>query len=463
MFQEASHLTGLTPEVKVHLNKFVPREYQKCLFDAIINCGFKKVMAVWPRRSGKDMCAWNICIQELLRTVQTIYYVFPTYSSGRRILWDAINNDGFRILDYLPKELIESKNEQLMRIKLKNGSVFQVIGSDNYDNALVGTNPKGVVFSEFAISNPLAYSFVRPILSANGGWALIVSTPRGKNFMWEMYNTALENPNSWYVSKLTVDDTGHIPLEEIEQERREGSMSEDLQLQEYWTSFDMGIEGAYYTKYLDRLRLNGQISHVPWEPGLPVHTSWDIGCRDMTSIIFFQIAGQVIRVIDCYEKNKEGIEHYVNVLKSKEYTYGKHIGPHDIRNMDFSTGITRWEKARQLGITFTVADKIGIMDGIEAVRSKLPSMWFDANNCASLIKALENYRQEYDPKRKVYKEKPLHDVFSNFADSMRYLCVSLRKINSNTSPEELEKRYREAMYGNQAHMPPVFRDDLPRY
>jgi hypothetical protein len=118
--------------------------------------GYKKVMAIWPRRAGKDMTAWNICIQELLRKIQTIYYVFPTYSSGRRILWDAITNDGFRILDYLPKEVIESKNEQLMRIRLKNGSLFQVIGSDNYDNALVGTNPKGIVFSEFAISNPKA-------------------------------------------------------------------------------------------------------------------------------------------------------------------------------------------------------------------------------------------------------------------------------------------------------------------
>jgi len=420
-------------------------------------------MAVWPRRSGKDMCAWNICIQAMLKDIMTIYYVFPTYSSGRRILWDAINNDGFRILNYLPKEVIESKNEQMMRIKLKNGSVFQIIGSDNYDNALVGTNPKGIVFSEFAISDPMAYSFVRPILSANGGWALIVSTPRGKNFLWEMYQTALHNPQSWFVSKLTVDDTGHIPLEEIERERAEGEMSEDLQLQEYWTSFEMGIEGAYYTKYLDKLRLNGQISLVPWEPSMPVHTSWDIGCRDMTSIIFFQVAGQVIRIIDCYEKNKEGIEHYVKVLKSKEYMYGKHIGPHDIRNMDFSTGISRWEKAKQLGITFTVADKIPVMDGIEAVRTILPRCWFDAQNAGPLVKALENYRQEFDNKKKVYKEKPLHDVFSNFADSMRYLAVSLRKINSGSSPEELEKRYREAMYGPNAHMPSVFRDDLPPY
>jgi len=449
---------NLTPETHVKLNQFKPRDYQKCIFDAIRNKGYKRVMAVWPRRAGKDLTAWNLVIKELLTKVQTIYYVFPTYSSGRRILWDAINNDGFRVLDYMPKEVIESKNEQLMRIRLKNGSLFQVIGSDNYDNALVGTNPRGVVFSEFAISNPNAYSFVRPILSANSGWALIVSTPRGKNFLWEMYQIALYNPQDWFVSKLTVDDTNHIPLEEIEAERRNGEMSEDLQLQEYWTSFEMGVEGAYYTKYLDRLRLNGQIGHVPWEPALPVHTAWDLGVRDMTSIIFFQVAGQVIRIIDCYEKNKEGIEHYVNVLKSKEYTYGKHIGPHDIRNMDFSTGITRWEKAKRLGITFTVADKIPIMDGIEAVRSLLPRVWFDQHACAPLIKALENYRQEYDNKKKVYKDRPLHDIFSNFADSMRYLAVSLRKVKSGTTADDLEKRYREARYGGNDNVPHFFRD-----
>lgn len=417
-------------------------------------------MAIWPRRAGKDLTAWNLCIKELIEKVMTIYYVFPTYSSGRRILWDAITNDGFRILDYLPRELIESRNEQMMRIRLVNGSVFQIVGSDNYDNALVGTNPKGIVFSEFAISNPLAYSFVRPILSANDGWCLIVSTPRGKNFLFEMFQVALAS-KSWHVSKLTVDDTLHIPFSEIEQERADGEMSEDLQLQEYWTSFEMGVEGAYYTKYMDKARLDGRISDVPWEPSLKVHTTWDIGVRDSTAIIFFQVAGQVIRIIDCYEKNKEGIEHYVNVLKSKDYTYGKHIGPHDIRNMDFSTGITRWEKAKQLGITFTVADKIGVMDGIEAVRTMLPRCWIDKNNCMQLIRALENYRQEFDPKKKVYKERPLHDKFSHFCDSARYLAVSLRKIKDGSSPDEIDKRYREARYGSHAGIPDVFQQ--PRY
>ena len=116
--------------------------------------------------------------------------------------------------DYLPSELVESRNKQLMRIKLTNGSIFQIIGSDSYDHTLVGTNPNGVVFSEFAISDPMAYSFVRPILAANDGWCIIVSTPRGRNHLWELYEVARKS-EYWFVSKLTVDDTKHIPLEEI--------------------------------------------------------------------------------------------------------------------------------------------------------------------------------------------------------------------------------------------------------
>jgi intein/homing endonuclease len=221
--------------------------------------------------------------------------------------------------------------------------------------------------------------------------------------------------------------------------------------------FSLGVEGGYYTKYIDRLRLNNQIGRVSWEPQHPVHTAWDIGVRDSTAIIFFQIVGQSIHVIDFYEKNKEGLEHYVNILKDKPYTYGKHIGPHDIRNMEFSSGITRWEKARQLGITFEVADRLSIMDGIEAVRTTLPRMWFDEVRCKSLIKAVENYRQEYDSKKKIYKATPLHDIHSHASDAIRYLAISLPKLRTNMTPDDIEKMRKEAQYGNQENLPPFFR------
>ena len=444
------------------LNRFKAREYQADLVDALEKKGFTRLMAIWGRRSGKDICAFNLCIRESLRKIGTIYYMFPTYSQARKVIWDGIMSDGMRILDFIPLEVIESQNSSEMKIRFVNGSILQLCGSDNY-NALMGTNPRGIVFSEYALQDPMAYQFLRPILLANGGWAMFISTPRGKNHLWELYNIAKNNPSDWYCSKLTVEDTGHIPLEVIEREKADGLISDDLIQQEYYVSFDLGVEGAYYTKYLDRMRLKGQIGAVPWESSFKVHTAWDLGVRDSTTIIFFQTIGQVVRIIDCYENTKHGLEHYVNIIKQKPYTYGKHIAPHDIRVTEWGTGMTRIEKARHLGLSYTIAPDLSIEDGIEAVRSCFSKVWIDEHNCVPLIKALESYRQEYDSKKKIYKSHPLHDWSSNFADAMRYLAISLSKTRDSASPEDIDRRYREAMMGPNAGLPAMFRDDVPKY
>lgn len=448
-------------ETKIRLNKFKPRSYQIPLFDAIENKNYKRVLAILPRRAGKDVCGFNLMLRAALGVIGVYYYIFPTYSQAKKVIWDSMTNTGERFLDYIPQELIESRNSQEMKIKLTNGSLIQLVGSDNVDS-LMGTNPRGCVFSEYALQDPRAYQYIRPILTANQGWALFLSTPRGKNHLWELFQIAQQSPD-WFCYKLTVEDTEHIPLFEIEKEKAEGIMSDDLIQQEYYTSFTMGVEGAYYAKYIDRMRVKGQIGMVPWESAFKVHTAWDLGVRDATSIIFFQTIGQTVRIIDCYEKNKEGLEHYIKVIQQKPYTYGKHIAPHDIKVKEFGSGMTRWEKAKHLGITFTIAPDISIEDGIESVRSSFSKIWMDEQACAPLLKAIENYRQEYDVRKKVYKSHPLHDWSSNFADALRYLCISLPKTRDGLSPEELEKRYREAVYGENSNMPSVFRTDLPPY
>ncbi len=451
----------MKPEVIVKLNKFKPRPYQLPILDAVINKHYKRVLAILPRRAGKDITAWNLIIREALRKVGVYWYLLPTYSQARKVIWDSIDNDGRSFLSYIPEEVIESKNDQQMKIRLKNGSLIQLIGSENYDT-LVGTNARGCVFSEYALQDPRAYQFLRPVLTAIDGWAVFLSTPRGKNHLWELWNIAQNSPD-WFAYKMTVADTGHISLHDIEREKASGEMSEDLIQQEYFCSFEMGVEGAYYSKYLDRMRLKNQIGTVPWEASFKVHTAWDIGVRDSTTIIFFQTIGQTVRIIDCYENSKHGLEHYIKVVEQKPYTYGKHIAPHDMRVREFGSGMTRLEKAKQLGLNFTVAPDISIEDGIEAVRSLFSKLWVDEQNCRQLIKALENYRQEFDIKKRVYKSQPLHDWSSHFADAMRYLAVSLPKTKDGLSPEELDKRYREAYYGEQSTMPSVFRDDLPGY
>ena len=451
---------------ELHLNKFKLRDYQIPLLDALENKGIKRAIACWPRRAGKDLCAFNYVLRCAMRKVGVYFIVYPTYSQGRKILWDSMTNEGIRFRDFCPPEIVESTNSTEMKIKLRNQSLIQVVGSDNFDS-LVGTNPIGIIFSEYALQDPRAYQFLRPCLTANDGWALFISTPRGKNHFYELYQIALHNPDHWYCSKLTVEDTGHISLHDIEREKASGEMSDDLIQQEYFTSFTMGIEGSYYSKYLDSMRIKGQIGMVPFEAGFKVNTAWDIGVRDSTSIIFFQNVGQIVRIIDYYENSKVGLEHYVKIIEERGhamgYVYGKHIAPHDIAVKEFGSGMTRLEKAKELGIRFIVAPNISIEDGIESVRSAFSKIWIDEVRCAQLLKALGNYRQEFDSKRKVYKSTQLHDWSSHASDAMRYLCVSLPKTRDGLSAEQLDKRYNEAMQGDRANMPAFFRDDNGMY
>jgi hypothetical protein len=429
----------------VRMNEFKPREYQLPFFKAFEDPEKKhsRFLVIAPRRMGKDYMAFVAAVRALLMQTMTCYYIFPEFASGRRILWDAITNDGRKMMDVIPPETIKDKNEQLMRIRFKNDSVFQVIGSDRYDKSIVGTNPKLMVFSEFALQDPRAFQLSSPILRANGGRAVIISTPRGKNHLWDMYQIAQNLPD-WWVTKLTIEDTQHIPMAEIEKELSEGIMSYDLVQQEYYTSFELGVEGSYYAKYLDLMRLDGRITDVPWQPGIPVHTAWDLGYNDPTCILFFQIIGQSIHIINYYENNQKGGEHYAKIVQQKDYTYGKHIAPHDIAVHDNFTGAERYKSYFDLGIRFIKPHEshlaLTIEDGIEKVRKSLPKMWIDSRHCAPLIKALENYRQEYDIKKQTYKPKPLHNFASHAcftSDTLVLTRTGMRPIIDIKDNEEV--------------------------
>lgn len=197
------------------------------------------MVAVWHRRSGKDKTAINAVIPEMMKRVGTYFYIFPTFNQGRKILWSGIDRDGMKFIEHFPKELIKGEpNTTEMKIELKNGSVFQVVGADNIDN-LVGTNPVGVVFSEYSLMKARVWEFIRPILAENGGFAIFIYTPRGKNEGWKMLQTAKENTKDWWYEILTVADTKAISKEALEQERKE--MPSDLFDQEYNVKF---IDGA---------------------------------------------------------------------------------------------------------------------------------------------------------------------------------------------------------------------------
>ena len=415
--------------------QFQPRPYQKNLIKAL-NSGIKRAVFCCHRRGGKDVTVFNWCIyQLLLNPGWTAFHILPTYSQAKKVIWDSSTNDGLRILDYIPRELIESKNGQQMQIRLTNGSLYQLIGSDNIDS-LVGTNPKIIIFSEYAIQSPAAWEYLRPILDVNKGYAIFISTPRGKNHFYDLLCMARNNPN-WYCEVLSVTETGVLNEEDIENIRKEG-VSEELIQQEYYCSFNRGIEGSYYGKIIEKARDEKRVCNVAYETRSPVHTAWDIGYGDSTAITFWQDIGGEVRIIDFYENQGESIAHYAKMLQSKPYVYGTHYLPHDAGSGSIQTGRTLQDVAYEQGIKSVVLEReVDIGIGIEAVRSLLSIAFIDENKCRHLLKCLENYHKRYNDKTQSYSESPLHDWTSHAADSVRYMANA--RIQFGKGPGTLTK------------------------
>lgn len=394
--------------------------------------GGKRAVAVWHRRAGKDSTALNFTATEAMETTGVYWHMLPTQKQARKVVWDGIDRKGRRILDQaFPKEIIKAKRSQEMQIELISGSIWQLCGSDNYDS-LVGANPKGVVFSEWSLCDPKAWDFIRPILAENGGWAIFIYTARGKNHGYTMANMAKKNPN-WFYSCLTVDDT-HRPdgspiiTQEAIQEDRDSGMSEDMVQQEYYCSFDVAIPGAYYSKEIAAARADKRICFMPIEPNIEVHTFWDLGISDAMTIWFVQAIGKEIRFINYYEMNNEGMQHYINYLNTfkahHNITYGEHYAPHDIEVRELTTGKSRRDTAREMGINFRVVSQHSVADGIEASRRIFARCWFDENRCEQGINCLASYHREYDEKKQTYKDHPVHDWASHGADAFRQFAMA---------------------------------------
>lgn len=364
--------------------------------------------------------------------VGTYYYFFPTYKQGKKIIWKGMDKDGFKFTDHFPKEIRQRTDNTEMLIEYKNNSIFQIIGTDDYDS-IVGTNPVGCVFSEYALQNPKVWDFIRPILAENGGWAIFNYTPRGKNHGYDLYEMAKGNPK-WFVQKLTVDDTGVISPDVI-QEERESGMSEEMIQQEYYCSFTAAIMGAYYWKEYDEAEKKDRFTNVPYDPSVPVHTVWDLGIRDSMAIGFYQAVNMERRKIDYVELTGKGLGEAIKYVKEKPYIYKNHFAPHDIKVRELGTGESRWETAKKLGIEFQIVPNMSVQDGIEAGRRFFKKLWVDKENCKDWLRLIPQYTKEYDEVKKIFKDRPLHDWTSHGADEHRYAAIVENQMtNDNETP-----------------------------
>lgn len=189
-------------------------------------------------------------------------------------------------------------------------------------------------------------------------------------------------------------------------------------------------KSQYYHQWLIDAEKEDRIKDFFIEQTLPVYTAHDIGINDSWSIVFWQQYGNEIRIINYYENNNEGVNHYISYLHDfrdkHSINYAQHFGPHDVEVRELSTGVSRKQTFAKMGLIMALTPNESIQEGINAVRQVLPKCHFHKGNCSVLIEYLKIYRKEFNEKTQNYSNTPFHGPESHAADAFRYFALNAR-------------------------------------
>lgn len=369
-------------------------------------------------RFGKTTLSINWLIKEALtcqKPLPRVAYIAPFRQQAKVIAWSTM------IKRYAVGIPGVKFNEAELSVTFPNGAMLYILGADNPDSCR-GAYWDAVVIDEYAqIKDNLWGEVLRPALTDRKGKAIFIGTPMGRNAFYDLYVKAQQLDN-WYAKVYTVNETEILDEEELKATYNE--IGKERYAQEFLCSWSAAIQGAYYSDILTDEYYDERLVDVPYNPLYPVQTAWDLGYNDATAIWFFQtLPTGAINIIDFEWDINKSLEYWIDIVVNKQYRYSKHIGPHDLNNHEFSTGMTRLNFAKERGIWFKTAPNIKVVDGINAVRQLLPLCYFDRGKCFRGIEALKYYRKEYNKRLGVYNDKPLHDPCSDPADAFRYLAL----------------------------------------
>lgn len=405
---------------------YEPRDHQRQVAEALSANRF--VVAVMHRRAGKTTGAQWKLIEDALscpRNAPRFAYIAPTFRQAKEIAWDG--DHGFkRLLE--PVRSVVSFNESELRVDFANGARIKLGGAENVDSWR-GQYLDGVVLDEVAQMDPRFWpEVIRPCLSDRGGWALFIGTPAGEDAFYELYQRASSGSvPDWSSLRFRWQDTGVLPMHEIEQARHD--MSPEQFAREYECSFSAGIEGAYYARALDEAASEGRITTVRYDPRYPVVTGWDLGYGDATVIWCAQAVGGEVRVLRCFEDRGRKLSEYHDMLVGSGYSISTDFLPHDAKAHELITGKSREETLRSLGRPIRVNPQTRKDDQIEAVRNLIPRCVFDADGCGDGIRHLRHYRVRPMSRGALRTEgrEPLHDEHSHAADAFAQLAIGIRE------------------------------------
>jgi len=399
-------------------NGFTARPLQKALMRYFDHGGLRAA-ACWPRRFGKDLTMLHQTAKMSFERPGMYFHMLPTHKHARKVVWDGFDNQGRKTLDVVfPKQLREDTNKTEMKITLRSGAIWQLVGSDYYDS-LVGSNPFGIVMSEAALSDPRAWSMFRPMLAGNGGWAAFISTPRGYNHFHDLIQLA-KSSDHWFHSHVGVGETQHIPESVLEDERRE--MPDELYRQEYDCDFSAANVGAIFGRYVEQMEKQGRICFVDHRgPNDEVWVTSDIGYRDKAAFVWWKRMRGGFEIFHYDDGSGMDAEEWIPRLR-KQPRADVLILPHDAKARSFASKRSvvetflaerPWE-----GCEVRVNEQRKKADSINAGRLMLRHVRISNNEvCAPLLQALRAYHFKYDEETKTFSSEPEHDWSSHPADA----------------------------------------------
>lgn len=409
---------------------FRVRKYQAPFYQAWRNGTSKRLIEIAHRRWGKDEIALNVTRDLALERPASYWHCLPEYAQARKAIWTAVNpHTGKRRIDEtFPREIRKTTQEQEMFIELVNGATWQLIGSDRYD-ATVGSSPAGIVYSEWALANPSAWGYHRPMVQENNGWAAFITTPRGNNHAKSMYDMASKNPD-WFAEISSVLDTGALDERQLAEALEEYQALYGLDFgramfeQEYLCSFSGALVGAYFGAEMNRAEREGRITDATIDYSQPVHTAWDLGKAVNNPIWCFQVINGKPVIVDFYQPESDDLQDWVNWLNDKGYNGSDYV-PHDILVTEWGSKRTRFETLQKAGRRPKRLARVSVADGLQAGRVTINEATF-ANNPRVLegIEGLKSYRRDWDDERKTFRETPVKDWAEHIGSAWRYLGLA---------------------------------------
>lgn len=412
--------------------EFRVRWYQRAFHEALVNQKKKRLIEIAHRRWGKDEIVLNGFRELSQKRVGTYWHCFPEYAQARKAIWNGVNgHTGKRRIDEaFPPEIRKRINDNDMFIETTWGSTWQLLGSDRYD-ATVGSGPVGIAYSEWALCNPGAWAYHKPMIEESNGTAAFITTPRGNNHAKTMFDRAVGNDN-WFAELSSVLDTGALTDAQLAESLAEYQDLYGIDLgramfeQEYYCSFSGAMVGAYWGAEVAQAERDGRICEVPVDHNYPVHTAWDLGKAVNNPIWCFQVIDGKPRIVDFYRPESDDLEDWIRWLDDKGYKGNDYV-PHDAVVTEWGTKRTRVETLQLLKRKPRRVAKVSVADGINAGRKTIQAAVFDKERCELGIEGLKNYRREWDDELKTFRENPVKDWAEHIGSSFRYLGLAWRE------------------------------------